>query len=86
MRLLRVTLFLLLAGFAGLAAYAYFGDMAADPQTMRVPVELDLGGTAAAPAAAAAAAESATAEAADPAPAAARPPASNGPGADGGLD
>ena len=43
MRLLRVIIFLLLAGFAGLAGYAYFGDMAADPQPMRVPVQIDLG-------------------------------------------
>lgn len=43
MRLLRVIVFLLIACFAGLAGYAYFGDMAADPQQMRVPVELDLG-------------------------------------------
>ena len=42
MRLLRVIIFLLLAAFLGLAGYAYFGDMGADPQPMRVPVQLDM--------------------------------------------
>lgn len=50
MRMLRVIVFLLLAAFAGLAGYAYFGDMSADPRTMRVPVQLDLGDLTSAPA------------------------------------
>ncbi|HRO15516.1 MAG TPA: hypothetical protein PLL33_10820 [Paracoccus sp. (in: a-proteobacteria)] len=50
MRLLRVIIFLLLAGMAGLVGYAYFGDMDADPREMRVPVKLDLGENAAGPA------------------------------------
>nr|MBP8931950.1 hypothetical protein [Paracoccus sp. (in: a-proteobacteria)] len=35
---------------AGLAGYAYFGDMSSDPQEMRMPVELDLGAAPATPA------------------------------------
>ena len=53
MRLLRVIILLLLAGFVGLAVYAYVGDMSADPQPMRVPVQLDMGQPAAMPAPAA---------------------------------
>ncbi|WP_036703649.1 hypothetical protein, partial [Paracoccus sanguinis] len=76
MRLLRVIIFLLLAGFAALAGYAYFGDMAADPQPMRVPVQIDLGsGPGAAPASAAGAAP----PAGPPAPR--RPPPPPPPGA-----
>lgn len=74
MRLLRVIVFLLLAGFAGLTAYAYFGDTAADPQPMRVPVELDLGQSPAAPVTAAP--EPEASPAAKPAAAADQPPAS----------
>ena len=53
MRLLRVIILLLLAGFVGLAVYAYVGDMSADPQPMRVPVQLDMGQPATTPAPAA---------------------------------
>ena len=42
MRLLRVLATLLILGLLGLAGYAFFGDMAADPTEMRVPVELQL--------------------------------------------
>ena len=42
MRLLKVVVVLGILVIAGLAGYAYFGDMKADPQEMRVPVELDL--------------------------------------------
>ncbi len=42
MRWLRIIIFLALAAVAGLFGYAYFGDMDAQPQAMRVPVELDL--------------------------------------------
>ena len=42
MRLLRVLATLLILGLLGLAGYAFFGDMAADPTEMRVPVELRL--------------------------------------------
>lgn len=50
MRMLRVIVFLLLAAFAGLTGYAYFGDMSAAPRAMRVPVQLDLGDLTSAPA------------------------------------
>lgn len=53
MRLLRVIILLLLAGFVGLAVYAYVGDMSADPHPMRVPVQLDMGQPATTPAPAA---------------------------------
>lgn len=95
MRLLRVIIFLLLAGFAGLAGYAYFGDMAADPQPMRVPVQIDLGSGpgAAAPAtppAGAAPAAATPAEAAAPAttaPAEGTAPAADAPAtAEGAAD
>lgn len=94
MRLLRVIIFLLLAGFAGLAGYAYFGDMAADPQPMRVPVQIDLGsgpGAApATPAAGAAPAAATPAEAAAPAttaPAEGTAPAADAPAtAEGAAD
>lgn len=52
MRLLKVVVVLGLLIIAGLAGYAYLGDMKADPQEMRVPVELDLGNDVSAPAAA----------------------------------
>ena len=42
MRLLRFLIFLVVLGLIALVGYAYFGDMAADPQQMRVPVQLDL--------------------------------------------
>ena len=42
MRLLRVLATLLILGLLGLAGYTFFGDMAADPTEMRVPVELQL--------------------------------------------
>ena len=94
MRLLRVIIFLLLAGFAGLAGYAYFGDMAADPQPMRVPVQIDLGaGPGAAPATPAAGAAPAAASPADAtapnttAPAEGTAPAADAPAtAEGGAD
>ena len=43
MRLLRVIVVLLAVALIALAGYAYFGDMRADPQQMRVPVQIDLG-------------------------------------------
>ncbi|MFC3568972.1 hypothetical protein [Paracoccus sp. TOH] len=43
MRLLKVVAVLVLLILAGLAGYAYFGDMSSDPREMRMPVELDLG-------------------------------------------
>ena len=43
MRLLRVVVVLLILALVGLAGYAYFGDMAADPTEIRVPVQLELG-------------------------------------------
>ncbi|TWI38088.1 hypothetical protein [Paracoccus sulfuroxidans] len=61
MRLLKVVVVLGILVIAGLAGYAYFGDMKADPQEMRVPVELDLGN--AVPQPAPAATETAPAEA-----------------------
>lgn len=57
---LRIIIFLALAAVAGLFGYAYFGDMDAQPQAMRVPVELDLND---------AAPDAAAAPAATPAPA-----------------
>ncbi|MDO5369796.1 hypothetical protein [Paracoccus sp. (in: a-proteobacteria)] len=42
MRLLRVIIFLAVAGVIALVGYAYFGDMTADPRPIHVPVELDL--------------------------------------------
>ncbi|WP_299358425.1 hypothetical protein [uncultured Paracoccus sp.] len=51
MRLLRVLVILLGLALLGLAGYAYFGDMDADPVEIRVPVELDLADPAPAPAA-----------------------------------
>ena len=42
MRLLKLIAFLVVAALIALVGYAYFGDMAADSQQMRVPVELDL--------------------------------------------
>ena len=43
MRLVKVFGVLIVLILAGLAGYAYFGDMTSDPADMRVPVELDLG-------------------------------------------
>lgn len=63
MRLLRVIIFLAVAGVIALVGYAYLGDMTADPRPIRVPVELDLGTAAPAP--------PSPAPAAQPAPAAA---------------
>ena len=60
MRLLRVIVFLLVAALLALTGYAYFGDMSADPRPTRVPVRLDLGTAAQAPAAAPVAATPAT--------------------------
>lgn len=65
MRLLRIIIFLAVAGVIALVGYAYFGDMTADPQPIRVPVELDLGAPAAAPAAPAPAPQPASADAPD---------------------
>lgn len=45
MRLIKIVVVLLVLAFAGLAGYAYFGDMAPKPQEMRQPVALDLGAT-----------------------------------------
>lgn len=42
MRLLQVAVALVILILAGLAGYAYFGDMRAEPHQMRLPVELDL--------------------------------------------
>ncbi|ARJ70943.1 hypothetical protein B0A89_13830 [Paracoccus contaminans] len=41
---MRVIVVLLAVALIALAGYAYFGDMRADPQHMRVPVQIDLGG------------------------------------------
>lgn len=65
MRLLKVVVVLGLLIIAGLAGYAYLGDMKADPQEMRVPVELDLGNDVSPPAQAPAAGEAAPAAAAE---------------------
>lgn len=43
MRWLTLIAAVLLAALAGLAGYAYLGDMEADPQEMRLPVPLDPG-------------------------------------------
>lgn len=43
MRLLKVAAILIILILAGLAGYAYFGDMTSDPREMRTPVSLDLG-------------------------------------------
>lgn len=67
MRLLKVVVVLGLLIIAGLAGYAYLGDMKADPQEMRVPVELDLGNDVSPPAPAAGeAAPAAASESASP--------------------
>ncbi|WP_415839758.1 hypothetical protein, partial [Paracoccus yeei] len=50
MRLLRVVAVLVILLLGGLAGYAYFGDMRADPRETRLPVELDLGQPVPAPA------------------------------------
>lgn len=42
MRLLLVIILFVILAIGGLAGYAYLGDMTADQQEMRVPVELDL--------------------------------------------
>lgn len=75
MRLLRVLAILLVLGLVGLAGYAYFGDMAADPVEVRVPLKLDLGATAPSPPEEAAAPEAAPADTTD-----------TGDGAANGLD
>lgn len=69
MRLLRVIIFLAVAGVIALVGYAYLGDMAADPRPIRMPVELDLGTPAPAAPVAAPAAQGAPA----PAPATVEP-------------
>lgn len=57
MRLLAAVAVLVILGISGLLGYAYFGDMTADPQETRLPVQLDLGApTPAAPVEAAASA------------------------------
>lgn len=71
MRLLAALAALVILGISGLLGYAYFGDMTADPQETRLPVQLDLGApTPAVPAEAAAPASAASAPAAATAPAA----------------
>nr|WP_256449517.1 hypothetical protein [Paracoccus sp. Z118] len=40
---MRLVVVLLILALIGLAGYAYFGDMAADPTEIRVPVQLELG-------------------------------------------
>ena len=55
MRLLRVVAVLALLAVAGLAAYAYFGDMTPERREMRVPVSLTGGPVPDAPAPAGAA-------------------------------
>ncbi|MFT4013592.1 MAG: hypothetical protein QM682_09360 [Paracoccus sp. (in: a-proteobacteria)] len=67
MRLLRVVIVLAILLAAGLAGYAYFGDMTADPRETRLPVKLDLG----------------TAPPAAPAPQAPAPTAQDAPAATG---
>ena len=60
MRLLAAVAVLVILGISGLLGYAYFGDMTADPQETRLPVQLDLGApTPAAPVEAAAPASAA---------------------------
>lgn len=44
MRLLKVIVALAILAFAGLAGYAYLGDMAPQRQELRVPVTLENGG------------------------------------------
>lgn len=43
MRLLVALVVVVILALAGLLGYAYFGDMTADPQETRLPVQLDLG-------------------------------------------
>ncbi|MDP1667742.1 hypothetical protein [Phaeovulum sp.] len=40
-RILKLVVVLVVLSLAGLAGYAYFGDMAAPPQEMRNPVDLN---------------------------------------------
>ncbi len=42
MRLFKILLFLAVAGFAGLAGYAYLGDLRPDRATVTQPVDLDV--------------------------------------------
>lgn len=89
MRLLRVIAGLLVLALVALTGYAYFGDMGADPQPMRVPVQIDLGELAAAPAAPGTAAASAPEALAPATTDAATPETAAGDsagGADGSLD
>ena len=51
MRKLKLLVVLILAGVIGLAAYAYFGDMAPTRQEVRSPLALDQAPAADAPAA-----------------------------------
>ena len=44
MRLLKILIFLFVLGFAGLAGYAYFGDMDPERTEARIPVRLDMDG------------------------------------------
>ena len=71
MRLLRVLVVLLILLIGGLAGYAYFGDMQADPQETRLPIQLDLGSAPAPAAVQDAAAPGTTAPAGPETPAAA---------------
>lgn len=71
MRLLAALAALVILGISGLLGYAYFGDMKADPQETRLPVQLDLGApTPAAPAEVAQTAPATATPAAKPSPAA----------------
>lgn len=42
LRILKVIFLLAVMGFAGLAGYAYLGDMAPERGEVRTPVELDV--------------------------------------------
>lgn len=42
LRILKLLLFLAVLGFAGLAGYAYLGDMTPERIEVRTPVELDV--------------------------------------------
>jgi hypothetical protein len=41
MKVLKLLLFLCIAGFIGLVGYAYLGDLAPDRQQVNIPVPLD---------------------------------------------
>ncbi|WP_413873497.1 hypothetical protein [Albidovulum sp.] len=42
MRILKLLFLLAVLGFAGLAGYAYLGDMAPEQSEVRTPVQLDV--------------------------------------------